>query len=487
MLKMNLSRYVYFEALVKHISKNARKLTRSRQKIIDEIDDQIQRILAKQNGGYWPVTEGDKVFIHFLNRLKSSVQERIDKKALRELLSSARAQAEAGLKIVFFAQETSVWPSLASFYEECAQDERFITQLVYVPFKHPYAEPSVDYLKIYKEKMGLDIITHDQYDVSAEGPDIAVFVKPYDGVPEPFYITEIDKVIRRCVYIPYAFFYIPTDMTAFYGYKLPLHYMAWKNIAYSQKHYEYICRYGYRNGENAVVLGFPRFDVSSGVNGYKKDDITLAYEKKIRKRKVILWNTHHAFDGTQDNIGTFLDYRDSVFEYFRNHKNAVLLWRPHPMLFGALLNHGVMTEKEIELLKNQLSNEDNIILDESRDYINSFCVSDGMLTDGGPSMALEYIATGKPIYYTVKQNGYVMPEDSVAKCWYWINTPQDLPKHLDMFFRGEDPMKKERPLIAEKYIGLVDGRCGERIKNYIAEQIIKEETERAAFCFTLVE
>ena len=98
---MNLSRYIYFEAFVKCILNNARKLIRDRNKIIDEINYQTQKIYNKQKDGYWPVTDGDNVFIHFLNCLKACVQDHNEKKALNELLSSARDQAEVRLKIVF--------------------------------------------------------------------------------------------------------------------------------------------------------------------------------------------------------------------------------------------------------------------------------------------------------------------------------------------------------------------------------------------------
>lgn len=38
------------------------------------------------------------------------------------------------LKIVFFAQEYSVWPTLKPIYESCLKDETIIAQLVHVPF-----------------------------------------------------------------------------------------------------------------------------------------------------------------------------------------------------------------------------------------------------------------------------------------------------------------------------------------------------------------
>lgn len=59
-------------------------------------------------------------------------------------------------------------------------------------------------------------------------------------------------------------------------------------------------------------------------------------------------------------------------------------------------------------------------------------------------MTFEYVATGKPIYFTVKHNGYVTPKDSIAECWYWIRNPNEVEQYLDMFAKGEDPMALKR-------------------------------------------
>jgi len=476
LLKMNLSRYVYFEALVKHISKNARKLTRSRQKIIDEIDDQIQRILAKQNGGYWPVTEGDKVFIHFLNRLKSSVQERIDKKALRELLSSARAQAEARLKIVFFAQETSVWPSLASFYEECAQDERFITQLVYVPFKHPYAEPSVDYLKIYKEKMGLDIITHDQYDVSAEGPDIAVFVKPYDGVPEPFYITEIDKVIRRCVYIPYGMEVGNAPQSLLFQYRLPLHYIAWMVVSYAPFYKKRAAQFGYRNGENYVSIGHPRIDLY--LNNRNHTDEGMSYRIKANGRKIIMWNTHFTIEAGV-TWGSYLEWGHHIFECFKNRPEVLLLWRPHPFFFPALAK--VVGDDGVDRLVRELGDYENIVIDRSSTYLPAFFASDALITDA-TSFLPEYLATGKPILYTPKTGGAPLSDPSLLNDIYVVRRNMDIDDFVDMIVSSRDPMREQRLKSLPEHVTIPEsGTVAVRLKNMIYHKLVAEEQTITAF------
>lgn len=487
MKKMNFSRQTYLKAFMENLIEAKRKGTKThpflKEKATAEINFQIDQILEKQTDGFWPVTDGDDVFIRRLNALKELLAGGCREWDLREFSGENQQYAREKVRTVFFTQESFCWPSLASLYQAMTADERYEPKLVYIPFEHANADRAVGHFKIYKEELGLPILRYNEYNLSEDSPDIAFFVKPYTNIPMQYYIADVDKIVRRCVYIPYAFFDIPTDTAKRYGYSLPLHQMAWQFIAYSQHHFDYIKRYGMRDGHNAVILGHPRFDISSGLNGYPKDKITKQYSAKIKNRRTILWNTHHFISDGPESIGAFLQYKDKVFNYFERHQDAFLLWRPHPLLFGALINNNTMSQTELGVLLKSLSEQDNIIVDRSKDYINSFALSDGMLSDGGPSMTFEYVATGKPIYYTVKQNGYKMPEDSIAECWYWVNSPDEVDRYLDMFFAGKDPMKHERAERAKKHIGVVDGHCGERIRDYLVDEIIREEKEKAAYIY----
>lgn len=487
MKKMNFSRQIYLRTFAENLIEAKRNETKKhpfpREEAEAEIDFQIDRILKKQAGGFWLVTDGDNVFIQRLNILKDLLEGSFRESDLRTFLEENQQVAQEKVRAVFFTQESCCWPSLASLYQAMAADERYETKVIYTPFEHVNSDKTVDNLKIYTEEMGLPILRHDEYNLSEDSPDIAIFVKPYANIPMQYYIADVDKVVRRCVYIPYAFFDIPSDTAKRFGYSLPLHQMAWRFIAYSQHHFDYIKRYGMRNGCNAVILGHPRFDISSGLNGYPNDKITQEYSARIKNRPTILWNTHHFIMDGPEGIGAFMEYKDRVFNYFERHRDAFLLWRPHPLLFGALVNSNIMAQAELDGLLKSLSAQDNVIVDRSKDYINSFALSDGMLSDGGPSMTFEYVSTGKPIYYTVKQNGFKMPEDSVAECWYRINTPDEVDHYLDMFFAGKDPMKQERAEKAKKHLGIVDGHCGERIRDYFMNEIIREEKEKAVYIF----
>lgn len=194
--------------------------------------------------------------------------------------------------------------SFKSLYEACCQDDRFVVRLIHIPFSHVNLDNSVDQMKPYLEA-GLSIIDHNQYYLSQESPDIAFFLKPYEGIPMQYYIDEVDKVVRRCVYVPYAFFDFTSATSISYGYGLPMHYKVWHLIAYSQHHMEYITKYGFRNGDNAVILGHPRFDSSSGIHAYTEDEITVSFKKKINGRRTLCWNTHHWIAETSESAGAF--------------------------------------------------------------------------------------------------------------------------------------------------------------------------------------
>lgn len=483
--KMNYTRWIYFESFINNIlNLSENDFIKKTGALCNEIDFQIERIEKKTKSGYWGITEGDKVFISFMQQLKLRVSSK-NRQEIKEVLADAELDSKKCLKVVFLCQETVTWPSFESLYHTIKSDSRFEGQLVYVPFIHPNGDENINYYDSYVNDYQLPMLMYDQYSLTKESPDIAVFIKPYDLIPPQYYIEEIDKVIKRCVYIPYAFFDMPTEFCISYGYRLLLHYKAWKIIAYSQKNYDFIKKYSYRNGENVAILGHPRFDISSGINAYEEDNITKQYKSKIKGRRVIGWNTHHGVVDSKDFFGAFLQYKDVIFEYFKKNKNFMLIWRPHPLLFQLLINEKIMSEKELQDMLNDLEEKDNIIIDRSKDYINFFALTDGLISDGGPSMTFEYTSTGKPIYYTVKNGGYIMPKDSIAECWYWMNSPNEVEDNLDNFFNKEDPMKNIRVQKSKCHIEKLDGKCGERIKTYIYEQLILEEKKSADYIFLI--
>jgi len=437
--------------------------------------------------GLWGLSKNDYTLILYLQQLLEIIQEMnlknrksyiLLKENLGIFLKQLKTFSESKIKIVFFAQEYSVWPSLQSFYDACKNDERFIAQLVYVPFNHPNSneDPYIEGEAIPNSRMepywqnGYQIIPCTMYDLSKECPDIAVFVKPYDLVPPNFSFQAINKVIRRCIYIGYGF-----EIAAWnkdYHFNLPIHLVSWKFILYGDTIKELAEKYSYNNGKNIVAWGHPRADYYIDLEK-KREPISLEWKNKINNRKVILWNTQHTIkEGI--GAGTFLKWREEVFSYFNNHNDIVLLWRPHPFMFSSLRNSDSMTEIEVNNLVETIENRENIILDRSPDYRNSFYASDAIITDG-TSFLIEYLYTGKPIIYTPKEgNGDIYFQDEIFDSMYIARDEGDIIQLLDNICQGLDPFKKKRISFAKRMLKVNPEGNGEYIKNQVYSDFTKE-------------
>lgn len=432
------------------------------------IVDRYLSIINRNSSGYWKNTISDIIYSEMLKRVKNLLMKS-DADGLTALVKESETKTNDKVKIVFFAHEVVCWPSLESFYFACKHDERFITDLVYIPFEHVNTDKRIDYLKIYREDMGLPCVNFDEYSLSEESPDIAVFVKPYDLIPKQFYIDEVYKVVRRCVFLSYGFEISSWNLD--YHFRLPLQYKAWKFIVYGDKVKELAAKYGYKNGKNVVAWGHPRADYYRNLETDRRK-ISEEWKKKINNRKTFLWNTQHTVkDGV--GCGTFFKWKDEVFSYFDNNSDVVLLWRPHPLMFGALVNDGVMTESELNQLIATVETKDNIILDCSFDYRNSFYASDAIITDG-TSFLIEYLYTGKPLIYTPREERSIYFYDEMCENVYTAKEKRDITKMIDDIKHGFDPLQEKRNSYAKSLLTIHQEGNGEYIKEQIFAEIMME-------------
>ena len=439
----------------------------AREEILPIIDRHLSKI-QRSSTGYWGITESDMLYSKMLEQLKKFIMK-ANTNGLTAFMKEALSQTNDKVKIVFLAQETVCWSSLESFYFACKQDERFIAQLVYIPFTHVNADEAIDYLKIYREDRGLSIVNYDEYSLTAESPDIAVYVKPYDCIPMQYYITDVDKVINRCILISYGFEIASWAID--YHFKLPLQYKAWKFIVYGDKLKELAAQHGYNNGRNVVAWGHPRADYYNNLEK-SRENIPDDWRKKIKNRKVVLWNTQHTVtDGT--GCGTFFKWKNEVLSYFDNNLDIVLLWRPHPLMFGAIANNGLMTDAEVQQLISIVEKKDNIILDCSPDYRNSFYASDAIITDG-TSFLIEYLCTEKPLIYTPREDDSVYFQDEICENIYIAKEEGDIIKLLDDIKCGTDLLKEKRLSFAKNLLRINPEGNGEYIKNQIYINLMQE-------------
>ena len=363
-----------------------------------------------------------------------------------------------------------MWPSLESVSMARKDDPRFEAQVVYLPCQHPNKSTDLGEYDAYI-KRGIPVIRHDAYDLTQEAPDVVVYCKPYDEIlPKKFAAFEVEKIVDRMVYIPYGM-ELSTRLYR-YGYQQYLHYSAWRHIVYGEGVLKHGMQHGYRNGENIVAWGHPKADL---YRPERQWPIPKAWEEKIKGRRVLLWCPHHTVKPGPEKVSTFIEFHEAVFRAVEKHPDLVLLWRPHLMMFGALVNNGFYTQEEMDRFAQGKYTKENIILDTAEDYGAAVDVSDGLITDG-TTFALEYLYTEKPYMVTTLDMSSFYEPEVMEDALYIGKNEEAIEEFVDLVSRGEDPKREKRLAWKRKTVFMPEqGTVGQHIAQQIIDTLTQEE------------
>ena len=230
-----------------------------------------------------------------------------------------------------------------------------------------------------------------------------------------------------------------------YGFGDYCHFAVWRHLAYGSIVKEFGAKYGYRDGENIAVWGHPRVD------NYRKENIPAPnpeWQEKINNRKVILWCPHHTIAPGPECVSTWLENYVMIFSLFEKHRDLVLLWRPHPLLFGAIVNNNYMSKKDLALFLADKQAQENIVLDQTPDYRTAFSMSDAIITDG-TTFSLEYLLTGKPLMVTTNSLEQFYEPEAMEDALYIGRSHEDIQRFVENILNGNDPKREKRTAFTE--------------------------------------
>lgn len=472
--KISYSDGIFLRVLGEELKKHGIN-AKTKEQMICQISARCSQVMKRANG-YWKLPAGKETFLRYLE----TIQELLCIGTSAEIIEGCindytqfLCMVERRCKVTILIQEKSIWPSMQSVYDAMASDERFEVKLVYVPFSHMNMPADDCAVSSYLADK-LPVLRHTEYNLSLDNPDVVIFSKPYDSVPRPFYIHEIEKIIKRTVYIPYGM-EINYDLI-YYGFQDYLHYRAWRHVGYGPLMKQVGTQCGFRNGENISIWGHPKADQHCQ---NKKYLIPEEWQKKINGRRVLLWCPHHTIIPGLECVSTWLDFSETIFAQAEKHEDILLLWRPHPLLFGALVNNHYITQEELERFVEEKAASNNVILDRNEDYRMAFAASDGMISDG-TTFSIEYLFTGKPLMLTTKKLESFYNGKRLKEGLYIGRTPEDIAVFIDVFAAGQDPKREVREKLKQELFFIPkDKSVGQNIIENILADIQKEETALA--------
>lgn len=356
----------------------------------------------------------EKIYLLCINWSDEKIREK-ELKNVRVLLNKVRNSILYDIKdskkeVVFLPYKASMWDSLESVWKAADEDPECEAYVIPIPYYDK--NPDGSFKEMHYEgdlyPKYVPITNWQEYNLEKRHPDVIFIHNPYDQynfvttVHPNFYASVLKKQTDKLVYIPY---FVHQNDTVKEHYAVSMG-TIWSDLVVLQSEKvreQYIKYYGAEMGSfqdlerKFVALGSPKMDVSELGNVW--DEIPEEWKEKIGcenvKKKVIFFNTHlcNLMAAYSDK---FFEKIEIIFQAFKENKNVVMLWRPHPLSLQTARSMNPEVEKRYISLVDRYQNEGWGIYDETPDLHRSIAISDAYYGNHS-SVAELFKNVGKPV------------------------------------------------------------------------------------------
>ena len=464
--------------------------------ILQELFKEIQNLRVKIINKKELIIEGKNIC-----RLLSKLKDEIKREQIK-------------LEIVFLPYKLSMWDSMESIWRVAKEDKRCKCYVIPIPYYDrnkdgSFGEMHYEGVRFPKD---IEITSYNDYSLEQRCPDIIYIHNPYDehnyvtSIHPYFYSYKIKQYTEMLVYVPYCIsgFYQNTEEARRNCMHPAIRYVD-KIITQNEAHSQLLISEGCPRNK-VVALGTPKLD-SVYYMKHNPPYIPDEWKEKIKNKKVILINFTL---GTILNDEIWIDRYNLYIKSILNLKECAVIYRAHPLMEATLKSMKPhLYDKYIELL-NSIQDKSNVIIDTLESSDVALWCSDAMISDYS-SLAFKYIATGKPIYmlmlnpklYNPEQNKYL---DKIVlfdyyECYFWIHDKEicinenisldwyyymkelskdsvfkvksiEVMEFIDLVLNNKDFKKDERIMAMHNSILNSNGKCGEKINDYIIQCVL---------------
>lgn len=392
-----------------------------------------------------------------------------------------KKQTKEKVNVIFVCHRPSVWGSLKTVYEALKNDPIFNVTIIAIPnkkelpklgFNHEVyeSEGAEDFWREYDCISGYNYSTKKWLDLRLLKPDYVFFQQPYNITRSNAYKSWVVSKYAKICYVQYGGMYIMNDALTREG--TPPDFMSDVSMYFTQNSYDTKI-VGHRfdeignNFTHIYQTGFPRYDE---IEKYRGTDLG-PWHKRERKEQFyrVLWTPRWT---TNEGDCHFFTYKDKWTQYCEVHQDIDFIFRPHPQAFISWQATGEFSEEQLEKYKNQYNKHNNMHIDCSREYLNTFYSSDCLVSDIS-SMMWEYFLTGKPIIYCHRKDCFNTYSRKLAEGFYWVRNWGELSSTLEMLKNGEDPLYEKRQRLINALYYIPTKGAGKAIAEVIKKDAIK--------------
>ena len=355
--------------------------------------------------------------LDLLQTIEASLKE--NRPDVPEHIKNLKSIFDSEIKIkqeaLFLPYKASMWDSLESIYLAAKDDpdcDAFVMPIPYYDIKNG------KFTEIHWETdypQSIPLIDYRKYSIEERHPDMIFIHNPYDdsntitSIHPDYYSDKLKNFTDCLIYVPYYTQRDSIDPNA----KLddnhiwtPVYFNVHKIITQTEQEKNLLAEgfkryFGLQFGDpekKFFALGSPKID---RIVNAKAEDFEIPDEwKKLvensdgSKKKVVFYNTSIAaiLSGNEE----YLDKLEYVLNEFKKQKNAILLWRPHPLSINTFETMRPMLLNRYLNIVEKYKNEKYGIYDNSPDLDRAIALSDAYYGDDSSVMTL-WGFTGKPL------------------------------------------------------------------------------------------
>ena len=342
------------------------------------------------------------------------------------------------IRFLFILQELSQWKT-ESLYRLMRVHPRFEPIIgVTVCREYPGAEQKV--MAYCKDKQYPYVLLDSERTIVEQmDVDMLCHQKPYSECIHPAHQINPNKGIPT-VYIPYFMSTIVESWVV--NSRVCL--LAWRQFVDNDSCKEAWQSVNKMKGTNYVVTGVPMMDELMTPKSELRDVWPVS-----DGRKRIIWAPHHTIgDAHMDGIGysTFLDICWAMLDLRGKYRDKVyFVFKPHPRLFSNLADCWG-EEKALDYYA-RWDEPGCSHKEENGKYVELFHFSDALIHDCG-SYTVEYMYTGNPVMYVLKDDGHADNMIPYAKqafdLHYKGKTAKDIERFVVDVIEGNDCLRERR-------------------------------------------
>lgn len=163
-----------------------------------------------------------------------------------------------------------------------------------------------------------------------------------------------------------------------------------------------------RGNSHVHLTGSPKIDhllrlANEGVGDWPIRAAAPGPNQPLAGRRFrLVWAPHHSYDNSWLNFGLFPEMHSQMLGLALRHPDIDFVLRPHPFLFGTMVERGLLTEEAMDNWLQDWNDLPNTAIHTDGDYASLFKATDLLITDGISFLGEYPLVTGRPTVFLEK-------------------------------------------------------------------------------------